>query len=642
MISTGLKSRFYLMMLKLALNSVKTAQILALLLCLFSAQYVIAQETLVFSTLPDGVHTKLSEIIMREAYQKIGYDIAVVRLPGKRSLQEASTGRVDGELRRESGKQKTYPNLIKIPISVENLTLSAFTKNKDIIIKGAESLVPFAKGIVRGGGMSESLVGNSSNVLRADNFEQLFQMLKQDRVDLVIANYYAGLNIINSLKLNNIQALKPPLVTVELYHYLHNKNNRLVPLITHSLSEMKTSGRIDKIIKEFRLDVINGKYNQGITLCTNISPPYHQEVNGEVTGSVVEVANCIFKKQGIHFNYQIVPWVRCAHEVKEGISEGYISDMPSAEHPSQMISSNPLALAKWYWYYTDIVPDSGINSNVGAVIGSMEERWLINNGYQVSNSVTNIEQLPKMLLQKRINGFIADVDVQHHINEVEFASFKKQFLSYQPLSVYFSDKYIARNDGFVDSFNAYIHGCQQSKIELSKADIRAIKNSIKEIRIFSSQAIITSALKDQNKRHIGLNLDAITELDKQWRDYQSNESKLLRNKILGNTLSRYLRKIEDESNGLYSEIFVMDNKGLIVGLNELTTDYWQGDEDKFKKSFGSGPNAVYIDDIEFDQSSKKFQSQVSITILDPQTHHQIGVITVGIDIENALALNKDI
>jgi len=642
MISTSFKSKFGLDWLYLAFNKATASYILILLLCLFRAQYVMAQETLVFSTLPDGVHTKLSEIIIREAYEKIGYDIAVLRLPGKRSLLEVSTGKVDGELRRLNDLHKTYPNLIKIPISFENLALNAFTKNKDIVIKDTDSLSHYDKGIIRGGRMSETLVGNSTNVLRANNFEQLFKMLNSGRVDLVIANYYVGLNLINSLKLNNIQALQPPLVKVELYHYLHNKNKQLVPLITRSLHEMITSGRVDKITKKFRLDVINGKYNQGITLCTNISPPYQHEVNGELTGSVIEVANCIFNKQGINHNYRIVPWVRCEHEVKEGINEGYLSDIPSAPLSSQMTASNPLALAKWYWYYTDTAPNAGPNANVGAVIGSMEERWLINNGYEVSNSVTNIEQLPKMLLHKRINGFISDENLQLHIEEVDFSSFKKKFIRYQPLSVYFSDKYSARNEGFVNNFNAYIHGCQQNKIELSKADLNAIKNTIKKIKLFTSQPIIISAIKDQNKRHINLNQEDIYRLDDKWRDDQSNKSKLLINKILVNRLSKYLKKIVSESNGLYSEIFVMDNKGLIVGLNELTTDYWQGDEDKFKKPFGSESNSVFIDDIEFDESSKKFQSQVSITILDPQTHNQIGVITVGIDIEYAHSLKKDI
>mgnify|MGYP001089119550 CR=1 FL=1 len=64
----------------------------------------------------------------------------------------------------------------------------------------------------------------------------------------------------------------------------------------------------------------------------------------------------------------------------------------------------------------------------------------------------------------------------------------------------------------------------------------------------------------------------------------------------------------------------------------MTSDYWQGDEDKFSKSFGVGADAIFIGDIEQDESTQTYQSQVSITVTDPATGAPIGSITAGIDV----------
>ena len=84
---------------------------------------------------------------------------------------------------------------------------------------------------------------------------------------------------------------------------------------------------------------------------------------------------------------------------------------------------------------------------------------------------------------------------------------------------------------------------------------------------------------------------------------------------------------------MISELFVMDAKGLNAGLSDVTSDYMQGDEAKWQKTYQVGPDAVFIDDVEFDESSKAFQSQVSATVVDPATGKAIGAITIGVNVE---------
>ena len=149
---------------------------------------------------------------------------------------------------------------------------------------------------------------------------------------------------------------------------------------------------------------------------------------------------------------------------------------------------------------------------------------------------------------------------------------------------------------------------------------------------------VINIIKEQNKNHKLLTKSQIISLDRQWINEVNSNERLMIDKSLENTLSHYLKKIKNESNGLHTEIFVMDNKGLNVGQSNITSDYWQGDEAKFQKSFERGKSGFHISNIKYDESSKVFQSQISLTITDPTSGTPIGALTVGIDIEKALSI----
>ena len=102
--------------------------------------------------------------------------------------------------------------------------------------------------------------------------------------------------------------------------------------------------------------------------------------------------------------------------------------------------------------------------------------------------------------------------------------------------------------------------------------------------------------------------------------------------VLSNDLSKYLHRIKKQNQGLYSEIFVMDNKGLNVGQSDPTSDYWQGDEAKWKETYLVGPDAIHLGDREYDESSGKFLIQVSVTVVDPVSRQPIGAATIGVSL----------
>ncbi|MEQ8398187.1 hypothetical protein [Thalassobaculum sp.] len=154
-----------------------------------------------------------------------------------------------------------------------------------------------------------------------------------------------------------------------------------------------------------------------------------------------------------------------------------------------------------------------------------------------------------------------------------------------------------------------------------------------QVKPWLSDPVVVDAIKAQNTKTASLSDADIDKLDKQWRAEAKGGGGPLVNELLGNALSKFLAGKKAAANGVYSELFVMDAKGLNVGQSDVTSDYMQGDEGKWQKTYPVGPDAMFIDEVEFDESSKAFQSQVSATIVDPATGKPIGAITIGMNVE---------
>jgi hypothetical protein len=80
----------------------------------------------------------------------------------------------------------------------------------------------------------------------------------------------------------------------------------------------------------------------------------------------------------------------------------------------------------------------------------------------------------------------------------------------------------------------------------------------------------------------------------------------------------------------------MDQHGLNVAASAMTSDMWQGDEAKFTETYSMGAGAVHFSEVELDESTQRYQAQISVTIVDPATGEPIGAMTVGVDAEALL------
>ncbi|WP_298835795.1 hypothetical protein [uncultured Roseobacter sp.] len=144
---------------------------------------------------------------------------------------------------------------------------------------------------------------------------------------------------------------------------------------------------------------------------------------------------------------------------------------------------------------------------------------------------------------------------------------------------------------------------------------------------------VISAVIEQNAVTAGASEAQIIEWDNTWRAQVGVTDQPFISEVMGRDLSAFLKQKVADSGGRITEIFVMDALGLNVAASDITSDYWQGDEDKYSKSYGAGSGAVFVDAIEFDESSQTYQGQISVSLTDPETGEVVGAMTIGLNAE---------
>lgn len=146
---------------------------------------------------------------------------------------------------------------------------------------------------------------------------------------------------------------------------------------------------------------------------------------------------------------------------------------------------------------------------------------------------------------------------------------------------------------------------------------------------WSEDPILRDAIASQNSQTANYDLARIEELDLAWRAEIGGGATPTIDSVVLTPASDFLRTRVAASGGTITEVFVMDAQGLNVASSGVTSDYWQGDEDKFQKTYPLGAGALHFSEIEFDESSQSYQAQISVTLTD-DAGQAIGAMTIGI------------
>lgn len=131
----------------------------------------------------------------------------------------------------------------------------------------------------------------------------------------------------------------------------------------------------------------------------------------------------------------------------------------------------------------------------------------------------------------------------------------------------------------------------------------------------------------QNDKKVSL--DDIKKIDDEWQKAES-ELPIQKEKMTNDCAKEIIKLVKDLK--VLGETFVMDNQGANVGQNALTSDYWQGDEPKWQKSYNEAKGGVDIIEPKFDKSANTVEQKVSLPIIDA-AGNVIGAVSWGVRVD---------
>ncbi len=152
-----------------------------------------------------------------------------------------------------------------------------------------------------------------------------------------------------------------------------------------------------------------------------------------------------------------------------------------------------------------------------------------------------------------------------------------------------------------------------------------LKVKIRTVQHLALNPVLVRATRQQNR--VGLTMDEIKRRDDAWRG--SKELTPFKLSQQESRAGKLLKRFVDRSIS-FNEAFLTDVQGANVAAYPATSDYWQGDEDKWIESYRGGDSRIFIGPLELDDSTQTYAVQISAPVLDRD--RSIGILIVGVTI----------
>jgi hypothetical protein len=150
-----------------------------------------------------------------------------------------------------------------------------------------------------------------------------------------------------------------------------------------------------------------------------------------------------------------------------------------------------------------------------------------------------------------------------------------------------------------------------------------LRTKMRTVQHMALNPVLIQAVRRQNAE--GLGITSIKNRDDDWKG--SKKLTPFKRSLQENSSGRMLRRYVTRNPSL-NEAFLTDNQGANVAAFPATSDYWQGDEEKWTESFNDGAGQLFLGPVERDESTNTLAVQISAPLF-----HQgetIGVLVVGV------------
>jgi hypothetical protein len=162
--------------------------------------------------------------------------------------------------------------------------------------------------------------------------------------------------------------------------------------------------------------------------------------------------------------------------------------------------------------------------------------------------------------------------------------------------------------------------------DISESELEELlRVKVRTVQHMALNPLLVRAARQQNAS--GLSAEEVARRDKAWR--ATKELTPFKLSLQTSPAGRFLKQQIERSTS-FNEAFLTDNQGANVAAYPATSDYWQGDEEKWSNSFNAGNGRLFIGALELDESTNTVAAQVSAPVLD--RGKTIGVLVVGVTI----------
>ncbi len=199
----------------------------------------------------------VGEALLKEVYKRAEIDISVTPMPGKRALQQASSGAMDGETLRVFALGENVKSLIRVPTALSSLQTVAFRKTgSDVSVTKKEDLNNYSNVIVTGVLHTHAITEGVSDVNEVSDPSAMFKLVQGGRADIALTSYLDGLASIRKLKIEGVEDIKPALNDQPLFHYVHESKQDVVPVVDAIIKGMADSGELAELRTKLEQDYL--------------------------------------------------------------------------------------------------------------------------------------------------------------------------------------------------------------------------------------------------------------------------------------------------------------------------------------------------------------------------------------------------
>jgi len=121
---------------------------------------------------------------------------------------------------------------------------------------------------------------------------------------------------------------------------------------------------------------------------------------------------------------------------------------------------------------------------------------------------------------------------------------------------------------------------------------------------------------------------AALELDRQWLRDPANSAE--RSSLLDSSASRFLADLS-RNDSVKREILVTDRHGRLVAASNVTTDYFQADEEWWRQAFDEGRGRVSVSDVRHDASAGVYAFEIAVPVPALSDNELAGVMKIVAD-----------